>query len=83
MVTRKLAPNGVLGDLLEKGRLGGGRDIPFTSIGVLTPNTDDRALGLVMISRSRARFLLPFGRDWSFRYAISGAEGQTAWVTAT
>jgi len=22
--------------------------------------------------------LLPFGRDWSFRYAISGAEGQTA-----
>src|SRR5664280_2031977 len=46
--------------------------------GVLTPNTDDRALGRVIISGSRARFLLPFGRDWSFRYAISGAEGQTA-----
>jgi hypothetical protein len=52
---RKSPDNGLLGDSLEKGLLSGGSDIPFTSIGVLTPNTDDRALGLVITSSSRTR----------------------------
>ena len=73
MVTRKLAPNGVLGDLLEKGRLGGGRDIPFTSIGVLTPNTDDRALGPPITSRSRSRSTASFARSWQLSTLDSAA----------
>ena len=34
-------------------------DIPFTSIDVFTPNTDDRALGLAITSRSRTRCTRP------------------------